>query len=304
MKTWLLSPVLLSLCVLAVDSHAQAGLDGEGRVVVVDVAKGTMTLDHGPISDLMPAGRTEFSVEQAHLLRTVRAGDAVRFSLVIDPESHGRLSLSSLTATPASGDGRPFGGVRLADALPWAALLLSMALLIVVWREGHHLRHALRDARKDFLNSWSRQEDIHQDLRAVVHALAEIARTVGDRYRRDLGRRIAAVQGASGMNVVEDGAASIGPRRLCIVRHGRTDLFRTLQQCLEEPGFTQVLWDRRSGDRRTGPGMSSPERRRGERRTAAPATWDAHGFALAPQHRRTDKRRPERPGDVRTSWRS
>jgi Cu/Ag efflux protein CusF len=61
--------VLLVHLVLASDSiHAQPQFEGEGRVVAVDEAKTTVTLDHGPIPGLMPAMRMTFPALQAELL--------------------------------------------------------------------------------------------------------------------------------------------------------------------------------------------------------------------------------------------
>jgi peroxiredoxin/Cu/Ag efflux protein CusF len=60
---------------------AQFRPEGEGRVVAVDEVKGTLTLDHGPIPGLMSAMRMEFPVETIDLLRDLRVGDLVRFSL-------------------------------------------------------------------------------------------------------------------------------------------------------------------------------------------------------------------------------
>jgi len=61
--------------------HAQSRFDGEGRVVAVDESHGTVTLDHGPISGLMPAMRMAFPVQQAEQLLGLHGGALVRFSL-------------------------------------------------------------------------------------------------------------------------------------------------------------------------------------------------------------------------------
>lgn len=68
---------------LAASAHvsAQARFEGEGRVLAVDEARGTVTLDHGPIPGLMPAMRMRFPVAQGELLRGLRVGDVVRFSV-------------------------------------------------------------------------------------------------------------------------------------------------------------------------------------------------------------------------------
>lgn len=71
----------LHLCLAAVHVHAQSRFEGEGRVVTVDETQGTVTLDHGPIPGLMPAMRMAFPVQQVEVLKGLKSGDAVRFSL-------------------------------------------------------------------------------------------------------------------------------------------------------------------------------------------------------------------------------
>lgn len=79
----LLPPALVFILYLAAVAHvhAQAPYEGEGRVVAVDAANGTVTLDHGPIPGLMQAMRMRFTVGQVELLRGLGVGDVVRFSL-------------------------------------------------------------------------------------------------------------------------------------------------------------------------------------------------------------------------------
>ena len=62
--------------------HAQeVRFDGEGTIVGLDRATGTVTLDHGPIPGLMPPMRMRLSVLDPRQLRTLKVGDLVRFSL-------------------------------------------------------------------------------------------------------------------------------------------------------------------------------------------------------------------------------
>jgi thiol-disulfide isomerase/thioredoxin/Cu/Ag efflux protein CusF len=69
------------LCLAAVPGHAQPRFEGEGRVVAVDATQGTVTLDHGPISGLMPAMRMAFPVQQVAWLQGLQVGAVVRFAL-------------------------------------------------------------------------------------------------------------------------------------------------------------------------------------------------------------------------------
>jgi thiol-disulfide isomerase/thioredoxin len=93
----------------AVPGHAQSRFDGEGRVIAVDESHGTVTLDHGPISGLMPAMRMTFPVQQAEQLLRLQVDALVRFSLqarglewviaAIEPvEEHPQLNLTSFPA--------------------------------------------------------------------------------------------------------------------------------------------------------------------------------------------------------------
>jgi Cu/Ag efflux protein CusF len=77
-RTLLVGAILVAVFV---DAQAQTRFEGEGRIVAVDEAKGPVTLDHGPVAGLMPAVRMEFPVDPAELLRGVRVGDVVRFTL-------------------------------------------------------------------------------------------------------------------------------------------------------------------------------------------------------------------------------
>lgn len=62
--------------------RAQPGqFEGQGTVIGLDVAAGTVTLDHGPIPGLMPAMRMRLSVAAPAQLGRLKVGDQVRFSL-------------------------------------------------------------------------------------------------------------------------------------------------------------------------------------------------------------------------------
>jgi thiol-disulfide isomerase/thioredoxin/Cu/Ag efflux protein CusF len=77
----LLVSTALCLHLAVVAGHAQSRFEGEGRVVAVDESTGTVTMDHGPISGLMPAMRMAFPVQQAEQLLGLQVGALVRFSL-------------------------------------------------------------------------------------------------------------------------------------------------------------------------------------------------------------------------------
>jgi thiol-disulfide isomerase/thioredoxin len=62
-------------------AQAQTRFEGEGRVAALDESEGIVTLDHGPISDLMPAMQMAFPVQRPEQLVGLQAGALVRFSL-------------------------------------------------------------------------------------------------------------------------------------------------------------------------------------------------------------------------------
>jgi len=71
------------------------------------------------------------------------------------------------------------------------------------------------------------------------------------------------------------------PPYLAVVRQGHDEVFEFLRH-FQESNLTEVLWDRRVGDRRASEESAEPERRRSERRSLPSPTWDALGFVLAP----------------------
>lgn len=60
------------------------------------------------------------------------------------------------------------------------------------------------------------------------------------------------------------------PREVFIVARDRPDLYRYLSQTFADADNVQVIWDRRTGERRTNRGAARvPERRLAERRRRA-----------------------------------
>ncbi|HSB73799.1 MAG TPA: copper-binding protein [Candidatus Methylomirabilis sp.] len=66
---------------LGIRAGAQSPFEGKGKVVALDPANQTVTLDHGPIPGLMPPMRMRFPVQPVEELRKLKVGDMVRFSL-------------------------------------------------------------------------------------------------------------------------------------------------------------------------------------------------------------------------------
>ena len=273
------------LCWTAVDSPAQTRFEGEGRVVAVDEIRGAVTLDHGPIPGLIPATRTQFPVQHVELLRKAQPGDLVRFSLVTAEESHGVLTVSSLEPQVRENPGG-LSGVGL-DGIPlWVLPSLWALLLTLIGGVAYALWRALREIRVGVLRAAVAQEGLRRDLRVVGDALGEITETVWKRHLESLGRLIRAlhaVRSGNGGKGEITGSREFG---LYVVGRGKTDLFRTLQEHLEEPGLARVIWDRRIRERRTFRQTAGPESRREERRGPPSSTWPTLGFVLVPQEKR------------------
>jgi len=70
------------------------------------------------------------------------------------------------------------------------------------------------------------------------------------------------------------------PPYVAVVRRGELKLFRFLQEHFGELGLVEVVWDRRTTQRRITERPHVPERRQGERRRTPPNTWKVLGFVL------------------------
>src|SRR4029077_16012026 len=85
LRSWSRLLVSTTICwnlhLAVVSGQARPSFEGEGRVVALDQSEGIVTLDHGPISGLMPAMQMAFPVQRAEQLGGLQAGARVRFSL-------------------------------------------------------------------------------------------------------------------------------------------------------------------------------------------------------------------------------
>lgn len=76
--------------------------------------------------------------------------------------------------------------------------------------------------------------------------------------------------------------ANAGPAKpiQLVVRRGALRRFESLKARSAELPVV-VMWDRRQADRRRADGPAGEDRRRGDRRQAAPFTWDVADFLVA-----------------------
>src|SRR5262245_45136105 len=125
--------LVLSLAVTR-PAGATTTFEAQGRVTAVDPARNAVTLEHEGIPGLLPAARSEFPVASGGLLRGVRPGDHVRFSLAVADESHGLLTVATL-APESVGEGGSGRVVAIVAAiLALLALVAAVGVGIVLWR--------------------------------------------------------------------------------------------------------------------------------------------------------------------------
>ena len=85
---------LSALLALAMPAYAQTTPLVAGKVVKIDESAGKITLDHQKIPNLeMPAMTMVFHTSDPALLKTVKAGDSVKFSA---DKVNGQLTLTSI----------------------------------------------------------------------------------------------------------------------------------------------------------------------------------------------------------------
>jgi hypothetical protein len=258
----------------------QAGADWttEGRVVALDGRRSTVTLDHEPAGDVLPAARTEFPVARPELLLGVGLEDRVRVTLTAESDSHGVLAITRLerSAGPTRG-GAADGSMTAMIAIGAAALLGALAL----WLETRRLRRSLAEASQSLLDVTRRQaagqRKLDADVEVATQALGELARALAGQLASAAERvRLARSQRQ------EPETAPVPDGTLFIVRAGDVDTYRMLTERFSRPGLARVVWDRRRRDRRAGAARVGQERRRRERRGEPPPTWSMLGYVAVP----------------------
>jgi hypothetical protein len=264
---------------LAVTGPAAAAttFEAEGRVTAVHPTRNAVTLEHLAIPGLLPATRSEFPVASGGVLRGVRPGDRVRFTLAAADESHGLLTVAALAPDAGTSGWLDRTVALAAAALAIVALAVTVGVGVVLWRTLqvlHHrvvaLDHEAGTLRGVVTNT---QDTVHQ----IARALEETALTLRLGYVRELRRRFVSGSRPAG---TESRAPAEAAGTLVIVQRGRGELYQAVESGGAGPGC-KVIWDRRRGDRRTGARRPvGHERRRAERRVSLPETWSRLGFHI------------------------
>lgn len=263
---------------------AGPSFDGQGRITAVDPGRGTVTVDHGGIAGLLPATQSEFPVQSAGLVDGVRPGDRVRFTLSAGDESHGLLTITSLTAESPARTGW-FDRVVMSIVAVLALLTLAAvaAVGLLLWRQlqSLHRRVVALDHEAGMLRGLV--TDTQDGVRQIARALDEAATALRVGYVQELRRRLVPGAAPASTETTGDTAPGETVAGLIVVQRGRGELYRAVQGGAAGPGLA-VMWDRRRSERRRGARRPlGHERRHSERRESPPETWTRLGFQLVPR---------------------
>jgi Cu/Ag efflux protein CusF len=275
----------LVLCLWASWSAGAASqtFEGQGRVTTVDPMRSTVTIAHGAIPGLLPATQSEFPVQGSNGTQNLRPGDRIRFTLGAADESHGLLTIVSLTPEPAAVTEWPD---RLLLGAAAALALLSLAAVAIVGvllgRQIHGLQRRVIALDRETGTLRGLVTDTQDGVRQIALSLEEAATTFRVGYVQELRRRLASGAARATPDAAGDTAAGNAAGALIIVQRGRGDLYRAVERGGAGPGVA-VIWDRRRNDRRRGARRPvGHERRHVERRGSPPETWTRLGFQLVP----------------------
>jgi hypothetical protein len=278
-------PLIAWGCLLALSPVASAegpglALHGEGRVVVVDRARGWITIEHGGIEDLFVAGLTDFPVQSGDALERIRVDDRVAFTLTAPREGHGELSISELRRLGLEARGPLGTGLTSRGGLEMAlvaALLVAVIALLAL--QTRRLRQLIQGSEATIAGLREQIRLQHDMSASVEQAASALLPVLGDHRSklRQLGQQLRAARTTTRE---ESRVAPEAGRPIVIVRTGETETFRVLDERLGRPGLARVVWDRRRRERRSTARTADPDRRRRERRAPVPVTWQGLGYLL------------------------
>ena len=275
--------VLLALSVWGAGPvGAGPSFDGQGRILAIDPGRGTVTIDHSGIAGLLSPTQSEFPVQNAGLIQNVQPGDRVRFTLGTADDSHGLLTVTSLTA-----EGTRAGWLdRVALSVVTALVLLTLAAVttvgILLWQQLQSLRRRVVTLDHEAGMLRGLVTDTQDGVRQIAHALEESATALRVGYLQQLQRRLIATASPAATDISADKATGETVAGLIVVQRGHGELYRAVETGAAGPRVA-VIWDRRRSERRrTARRPVSDERRNGERRGAPPETWTRLGFQVVP----------------------
>jgi Cu/Ag efflux protein CusF len=261
---------------------AGPGFESRGRVTGVDAGRNTVTLEHAGIPGLLPAAQSEFPVAEVSLIRQIRTGDRVRFTLAAPHESHGLLTIASVTPDPAAGDGWLD---RLVPLVTAALLLVALGAIVgvgvMLWRTTQSLHRRVMELDRELGAIQGLVTDTLDGVRQMARALEDTVTTLRVGYLRDVRRRLSGAAPASAAGAGGALLAGEPGNTLVVVQRGRGELYHAVESGAVGPGC-KVIWDRRRIERRAARRPANPERRRAERRAAPADTWTRLGFQLVP----------------------
>jgi hypothetical protein len=261
---------------LAWPAAAGPGFSGQGRVVAVDPARGTMVVDHEGIAGLLPAGRSEFGLDAALATRGLRAGQRVRFALGTPESAHGLLTVAAFEADPppAGAAWAPVAAVAGLAGLLLAALVALLVMGAGLWRALRAMKRQLVGLDHEMGMLRRRADETRDRVERLAAALDQVGTVLLAGYVQQLRRLEPVVRPRADAPPPPPGPA------LVVVQRGRGEVFRAIER--EQPEGLRLIWDRRRGERRASQHTVALDRREGERRATPPDTWARLGFLVAP----------------------
>jgi hypothetical protein len=279
--------VLLVMSSLAPHAGAasEPGFRGEGSVVALNARDGMIVLDYDAIPGLAATAQTEFPVAEASLLRRVRLGDRVTFTLTPESERHGMLTVTALQAVEAG----PLERVGQEGAAEWPRLLpLALVLLLgVLILQAERTRRTIRRQTEQIRSVLTDQQQLARQALARAEPVEQVLLALVTRFHADI-RRLSKgvllfVEERAPERPKSNGAEALP---LVVVGRGQANTYRVLQERLGASGRARVIWDRRRHERRASAGRPVAERRRRERRAPPSVTWQSLGYVLVERRSR------------------
>jgi Cu/Ag efflux protein CusF len=271
----------LGLCAVE-PAVAGPSFNGQGRVTAVSPDGSTVTIEHGGVPGLLPPARSEFRVQGAGSLQGVRPGDRVRFTLGAEEESHGLLTVQSVT--PEAGRGGGLDPILVSVVVALALLLLAVvgAGGVGLWRDLRVLHRRVVALDHEAATLRGLVTDTQDAMRQMARALDDAVMVLRVGYVQELRRRLVPEPVPRAADGADGGDASGPTHAVVVVQRGRGELYHAVERGIAGPGLA-VMWDRRRAERRRSVRRAiSEERRRTERRGTPPETWTRLGFQLVP----------------------